>query len=96
MTHQQNDFSFTVNPQASASIHDDGVVILHLGSGRLYSSNQTGASIWRRVEQRLPLETITQEISNEYRIARSTSHEHVVHFLSTLEQHRLVQRKVVS
>jgi hypothetical protein len=96
MTHQSSEFRFTVNPEASASFHDDGIVILHLGSGRLFTSNKTGASIWRRVEQEMPLEAITQEISNEYQIASSTSRDHVVHFLSTLEQHTLIQREAVS
>ncbi|HEV2988450.1 MAG TPA: PqqD family protein [Candidatus Angelobacter sp.] len=96
MTHQPNEFRFTVHPEASASFHDNGVVILHLGSGRLFSSNQAGASIWRRVEQRLPLEAISREISSEYQIASSTSRDHVAHFLSTLEQHTLIQREAVS
>jgi hypothetical protein len=71
-------------------------VFLHLGSGRLYASNKTGASIWRRVEQRLSLEAIAEEISAEYEIDCSTSREHVIHFLAELEQHTLIQREAVS
>jgi len=89
-------FSFTVNPQTSASVHDHGIVILHLGSGQLYTSNETGARIWRRVEQQLPLEAIADEISAEYQIDRSASREHVVAFLAELEQHTLIQREMVS
>ena len=43
-----------VNPEAAASIHDDGVVILDNRSGRLFTSNQTGARIWRCIERRSP------------------------------------------
>lgn len=95
ITSQLNDYRFIVNPEASASIHDDGIVILHLGSGRLYTSNETGASIWRRVEQQLPIGAIAEEISAQYQIAPSTSHEHVARFLTELEQHTLVQREAV-
>lgn len=96
MTHQPSEFRFTVNPEASASFHDDGIVILHLGSGRLFTSNKTGASIWSQVERQLPLEAITQEISNEYQISSATSREHVVHFLAALEKHTLISREAVS
>jgi len=96
MINQQNGFRFSVNPEASASIHDDGVVILHLGSGQLYTSNETGASIWRWVEQQLSLESIAEQISTKYQIAPATSYDHVFHFLAELERHALVQREVAS
>jgi hypothetical protein len=96
MTNQLNDFKFTANPEACASIHDQGIVILHLGSGTMYSSNETGASIWRQIEQQLPLEVIAEQISGEYQIPHSTCREHVVSFLAELEQHALIHREVVS
>ena len=89
-------FSFTVNPQTSASVHDHGIVILHLGSGRMYTANGIGASIWHRIEQQLPLESIAEQISMEYQIAPATSYDHVFHFLAELERHALVQREVAS
>jgi hypothetical protein len=92
-TNPTGDFSFTVNPEAAASFHDDGIVILHTGSGRLFTSNGTGARIWRGVEQRLPLEAIAEEISGEYKIARTIAREHTARFLAELERHTLIQRE---
>ena len=43
MTNLISNFSFTVNPEAAASFHHDGVVILHTGKGSLFTSNETGA-----------------------------------------------------
>ena len=94
MTNQLSDFGFTVNPETTASIHDDGIVILHTGSGRLYASDETGARIWRGVEQQLPLEAIAEEISGEFQITDSTAREYVVNFLAELERHALIQREV--
>ena len=88
--------SFSVSPEASASIHEQGVVILDLGNGRLYTSNRTGASIWRAVERGLSLQAITEEISDQYEIAYSTAREHIVHFLSELQVHALIQREAES
>jgi hypothetical protein len=94
MTNQITETSFTLNPEAVGSFHHDGVVILHAGSGRLFSSNATGARIWRGLEQHLPLETIATEISNAYRIARTTAREHTLSFLKALEQQALIKREV--
>ena len=96
MTIQISDFSFSVNPEAVASFHDDGIVILHTGKGRLFTSNGTGARIWRGVEQQLPLEAIAEEIGNEYQIDRAIAREHTACFLTELERHTLIQRKAVS
>jgi coenzyme PQQ synthesis protein D (PqqD) len=96
MPNQINALSFTVNPEATASFHDDGIVILHTGSGCLFTSNGTGARIWRGVEQRLPLEAIAEEIGGEYQIALTTARDDTVRFLTELERQKLIQREVVS
>ena len=88
-----SNFSFTVSPEATASVHDDGVVILHLGNGRFYTCNGTGARIWRAIEQRLSLEAIAEEISNAYEIALNTARQHTVRFLAELELHALIQQE---
>jgi len=96
MTNRIRDFSLTINPEAAASIHDSGIVILHIGNGCLYSSNETGARIWRGVEEQLSLETIAAEISEAYQIATATAREHVVRFLAELERHTLIHREAES
>jgi len=96
MTHEVNNFSFSPNREAAASFHDDGVVILHTGKGFLFSSNRTGAQIWRGIEQQLSMDVIASEISGEYEIPLTTAREHTVHFLAELQRHELVQREVRS
>lgn len=96
MASQISNMSFTVNPEAVRSFHDDGVVILHAGNGRLFSSNETGARIWRGIEQQLSLETIATEISSAYHIAGTTAREHTLSFLTALEQQALIRIEVAS
>lgn len=96
MANEISDSSFTANPEAAASFYDDGIVILHTGKGSLFTSNGTGARIWRGVEQQLPLEAIAEEISDQYQIARTTAREHMVRFLAELERHQLIYREAVS
>lgn len=87
---------FTVNSDATASIHDDGIVILHVRTGRLYTSNRIGSCIWRSIERQVALDEIAKEISDAYQIARSIAKEHTVRFVSELERHGLIEREVAS
>ena len=89
-------FSFCPSPEASASAHDDGIVILHTGKGRVFSANKTGALIWRGLEQRRPFEGIIEEISSAFQIARTTARTHTITFLAALEQQALIRREVAS
>lgn len=93
---QNTEISFTVSPAAVSSFHDDGIVILHAGNGRMFTANATGARIWRGIEEHLPFETIAGEISRVYRIARTTAREHTLTFLTALEQQALISREVAS
>lgn len=93
MTNQSSDFRFAVNPEVSASVHHTGVVIFHTGNGSLYSSNGSGARIWRGIEQQLSLDVIAGEISDEFQIAGPAAREHVARFAADLEQNELIQRK---
>ena len=96
MTKQISNFSFSVSPEATASTHDDGLVILHTGKGRVFSSNKTGALIWRGIEQRRSLDGIVEEISDEFQIAGTTARAHTLNFLAALERQSLIQREVAS
>jgi hypothetical protein len=71
-------------------------VILHTGKGQVFSSNRTGALIWRGIEQRRSLDGIVEEISGVFHIAGTTARAHTLNFLAALEQHALIQREVAS
>jgi hypothetical protein len=89
-------FSYSLNPEATASTHDDGIVILHTGKGRVFSSNKTGALIWQGIEQRRSFERIVEEISDAFQIATTTARAHAIKFLAALEQQTLIRREVAS
>ena len=93
MTKETSETKFILNCEAAASIHENGIVILHLGNGRVYAANETGARIWSRIQQQAGFDTIADEISSEYQIGRTTACEHVVGFLAELERHSLIQRE---
>ena len=93
---QISNFSFSVSREAAASTHDGGIVILHAGKGRVFSSNRTGAVIWRGIEQGRSLEDVVEEISSQFQIAGTTARTHTLNFLAALERQALIQREVAS
>ena len=93
---QVSNYSFCLSPEATASAHEDGIVILHTGKGRVFSSNKIGALIWRGIEQRRSLDGIVKEISGEFQVAGTTARAHALKFLAALEQQSLIGREVAS
>jgi len=90
-----SNLSISVNHDVTAAHHDEGMVILHVSNGHLYTSNRIGSCIWRGIERRLPLEAIAQEISEVYHIALPTACEHAQRFVGELERHVLVRREAL-
>ena len=85
---------FTTSREASADIQDEGIVILHVGQGRLYRSNAVGASIWRAIERQLPTQEIVNQVSHEFQVSSSVAREQSVRFISQLENQKLIHRTV--
>lgn len=96
MRNQTGNFSFSVRREVTASTHDDGIVILHTGKGRVFSSNRTGALIWRGLEQGQSFEGIVAEVSDQFQIPGPTARMDTVNFLAALEQQALIKREGAS
>jgi hypothetical protein len=48
----------TIPPDVACANVEDGAVILHMGTKRYFSLNETGAEIWRLLEEDVPLAEI--------------------------------------
>jgi len=88
-----DDGQLTVDFEAASSVHENGIVILHLGDGRVYGANETGARIWRGIERKESLKAIAAEISDEYQIPITAAREHIRAFVADLECHSLIRRE---
>ena len=93
---QSHDLRFTANPNVASSVHDNGMVLLHIANGHMFASNAAGARIWRGVEERQSLERIVNDISDEYHIGRTTAWGHVEGFLIKLERQKLIEQETES
>jgi len=93
---QSNSLEFSPSPDVASSVHENGVVLLHVCTGQMFASNSTGARIWSRLKERQSTETIVSDISADYQIDWATARGHVARFLTELEQQKLIQREMSS
>jgi hypothetical protein len=75
----------------AVSIHDGGLTLLNTRTGRVFTSNRTGAQIWKRLEQHATVDAVASEISREYHLDRATALDHATRFVAELEHSGLVR-----
>lgn len=74
---------------ACASV-EDGTVLLHMGTKRYFSLNDTGAEIWRMLEQDVPVDEIPARLTATYDVPLAEAHVAVVELIATLAEHGLL------
>lgn len=75
---------FRVAPNVKASSHADGVVLIHLGKGIVFSANRAGAMIWNGAVERQSLEQVSHSISHEFHISPQDARQDAAEFLEQL------------
>jgi Coenzyme PQQ synthesis protein D (PqqD) len=78
---------------ACASV-EDGTVLLHMGTKRYYSLNETGAAIWRMLEQDVPVAEIPRRLSAEFDVTVGDAELAVDELLSSLARQELLAIEV--
>jgi hypothetical protein len=75
---------FRVAPDVKASIHSDGVVLIHLGSGTVFSANRAGALIWNAAAEQWSLDRVAATMSSEFHISAQAAQQDASEFLEQL------------
>ena len=88
----ENRHAFTVTPGVQASVHQDGIVLLHIPTGKVFQSNRTGARIWQGLTSGLQPGAIAAEIGQHYGMPPDLVARDTASFLTALEQHGFVTR----
>jgi len=73
----------------SASLHD-GAVVLHLGTKRYYSLNETGALVWQLLEARTPRPAIVAELRRAFDVDAAAAEAAVERLVAELAAERLL------
>jgi len=83
---------FCISPTVRATPgDDDGTVLINLRSGKVFSLNGVGASIWTMMEQGITFDAIVNFLARQYDMSRHEIRDDLTLFLRVLEQKGLVQ-----
>ena len=81
---------YAPSPDAACAAVDDGAVLLHMRTKRYYSLNETGAVIWRLLQDDLPAAEVAGRLVELYDVDRAAAHEAVMRLLHDLTSEALV------
>ena len=85
---------YTLSPDAACASVDDGAVVLHMGTRRYFSLNETGATIWRMLEDDVVLGEIPARLSELYEVDAAAAASAVDQLLGELAGEQLITLEV--
>jgi hypothetical protein len=74
------------SPETRAYQHAEGLVLLHLANGVIFTSNRTGAAIWKELQDRQTLPVIARRLAVDYGISEQVAATDAVSFCTQLKQ----------
>jgi len=72
--------------EVKTSVHEEGLVLMDVGRGRVFTANLVGARIWRGVAEGASVESVAETISCEFRVSKQQAMADTVAFLGQLER----------
>jgi len=78
------------SPHVRSNISDDGIILLDLRTGQIFSANPIGARIWAGLEEGLSMPAIVERIVGETGADRAVVEGDVREFLDTLTLRALI------
>ena len=85
---------YSLSPEAACAPVEDGAVVLHMGTRRYFSLNETGATIWRMLEDDVVLGEIPARLSELYEVDAAAAASAVDQLLGELAGEQLITLEV--
>src|SRR5213083_1255140 len=79
------DWRYRAAPEVKASLHSDGVVLIHPGNGTVYSANRVGAMVWQGAAAHQGMDQVTARISEAFDISGVIARRDAAAFVAQLE-----------
>lgn len=86
------DLGFHIAPDVKASLHSEGIVLISLSRGTVFSANRAGAMIWNAAAEQWSLDRVAQSISSEFHVPAQTAQQDAAEFLAQLASEGLLVR----
>jgi hypothetical protein len=84
--------TYRISEHALSAALEDGTVLLHLHTKRYYSLNETGAAVWRMLEDGSTREAIIQRLVAEFDVDTERAAAEVDRLLDELAAEQLISR----
>src|SRR5690242_10279140 len=81
---------FRVASDVKASQHPDGLVLIHVGKGTVFSANRAGAMIWNGAAEHQSLDKVAESISGAFNIPEPTARRDAAEFMAQLASEGLL------
>ncbi|MFN2398045.1 MAG: PqqD family protein [Gemmatimonadaceae bacterium] len=82
---------YRTSAEAASAIMQDGAVVLHMGTKRYYSLNESGALIWSLLEQNISEEEIVNRLVSRYEVDGNVAADALASLVVKLADANLVQ-----
>ena len=82
--------TYTLSPDAACAPVEGGAVVLHMGTKRYFSLNETGAGIWRMLEDSVALSEIPERLAATYEIDVEAARTALTRLLDALAAEELL------
>ena len=79
-----NPLGFRIASDVKASMHSDGIVLIHHGRGTVFSANRIGTMIWNGAQERWSLNRVAGSISKEFEVPAQTAQQDTLEFMAQL------------
>jgi hypothetical protein len=81
---------YAVSPDAACAPVEDGAVVLHMRTKRYYSLNETGAMIWRLLEDEAAIDDVVARVIELYDVDGAEARRTVAVLLDELAAEALI------
>ena len=81
---------YTISPDAAFAAVEDGAVVLHMGTKRYYSLNETGTFVWCRLEDGIARAEVVAQVVDEYDVGIAEAEVAVERLLDELVHESLI------
>ena len=80
----------TLSETVRSTVTKDGVVLMDVSNGKIFSSNAVGARIWLKLQEGLDVEAIVAQVASEFRVSAEEIGPDVEEFVGKLKESGIV------
>jgi len=85
---------FQIDPEAVANRMGDQVVLVHVGTDRIFELNSTAARIWDLLVEGRDQSQIEQSLCDEFQISKDLASQQIQELLTSLIAEKIIRMEI--